>query len=1101
MPLGYLETKHIGMAIGLGARQSPVLIAFLKALLYSFRPASLSLLLLSLWAPIKFYECVVMLVLRFFVISVLLCVVAGCKLSPPDSETNTGVLALEITMTSPNRIDSDSFPNSDEVTISVRLVDANNAPQAAQIVKVSTSLGTLTTGQLLTNAEGVAITKISPSELLGAGVITASFGEKVTATKNFELLGALPPIPPSKPKLSVSMSSPLQVDSESFPNSDQVTITVLLVDANNLPIKGEVVKLASTLGTLSVDQILTDSLGKATAKISPSDGLGAGIVTATFGDLSTKFNFELLASAPPPTPAPKITITMSSPMQVDSDSFPNSDEVTITAILVDANNIPIKGEILKVTTSLGSLLSEDLLTDTLGKATTKISPSAVMGAGALAATFGIVTAKYNFELLAPLPPPVVSKPKIALSLLRSGLPITRFKSNEVAQLQALVTDENNMPLANKIVKFTVELGTTDVATGLTNQSGVAQVNLSSDNTKLGAAEASASVSINSVNLTSSVNYEIIDSAITVTEQITKLGYFNNSNLFVENKLGSSIAPDVNGDINISAGGTLGISLALVDENNQRVMTPTQVNFSSVCVGSQKARIGASVFTVNGVANTTYEDISCGGSQDAIQATVTVNNQTKSLSQTVRIAPENIGSIEFISASPESIVLKGTGGQGLQETSTLTFLVKGTLGNPLAQQPVTFSLNTSAGNLTITPASSITNSSGLVTTKVNAGNVPTAVRVTASVTTASSQVIQTQSDLLSVNTGMPDQDSFSLATEKFNPEAGNYDGTEVVISARLADAFNNPVPDGTSINFTTEGGSIVPTCNTLNGACTVKWTSGEPRVASHRITILATAVGHETFFDTNGSNTFDVADGVAFTSNFDSGFGRISPAASGFWDMSEAWRDDNENLAFDSGEKFIDFDNNQIFGVADGLFNGPQCQGSLCGLGSKASLHVRKSLVMIMSSSNALLTLASARQFDGSNSSYPHLGGAKIYESNVGGLVMSPSLTLAEDASEQFTLYLSDDGLPFGQVLPVGTTISIEADKGTLSGTTNFEVPNTSGGGDPSAFSGNAISFFLTNSNSAANAGDSTLNGVLKISATTPKGTITTIFLPYTLTGS
>jgi Bacterial Ig-like domain (group 1) len=797
----------------------------------------------------------------------------------------------------------------------------------------------------------------------------------------------------------------------------------------------------------------------------------------------------------------KLEISLSSTNQVDDDSFPNSDEMSVKVRLVDANNTPQSGQIIAVSSSLGALTITQVLTNADGYATTKILPSNSLGAGILTASFDKITAKQNFELLGALPPTPTSKPKILLSLLRAGLAINRFKSDEIVQLQALVTDENNTPLANRVVKFSAELGTTNVPTGLTNLSGIAQVNLSSDNTKLGAAEATASVSIDSVNLISSVNYEIIDSAITITEQVTKLGYFNSSNMFVENSLGSSIVPDVNGEINISAGGTLGISLALVDENNQRIMTPTQVNFSSVCADSKKARIGTSIFTVNGVANTTYEDISCGGNQDAIQATVTLNNQTKNVSQTIRIAPENIGSIEFISSSPESIVLKGTGGQGLQETSTLTFLVKGTLGNPLAQQTVTFNLNTSAGNLTIIPASSITNSLGLVTTKVNAGNVPTAVRVTASVTTASNQVIQTQSDLLSVNTGMPDQDSFSLATELANPEADTYDAIDVVISARLADAFNNPVPDGTSINFTTEGGSIVPTCNTINGACSVKWTSAEPRVANHRITILATAVGHETFFDTNGSNTFDAADGAAFTNTYDSGFGRIPPAANGFWDMSEAWRDDNENFAFDLGEKFIDFDNDQISDVPDGLFNGPQCQGVLCGSGNKTSLHVRRALVMIMSGSNALLTLASGTQFDSSNSTYPYLGGAKIYESNVSGLVKSPSLTLAEDTFEEFTLYFSDDGLPFGQILPAGTQVTIAASEGKLAGNTSFTVPNSIGGSDPDAFNGNAISFILTNTNSTTNVGDKILNGILSIIVTTPNGTPTAISLSYVLTGS
>lgn len=802
----------------------------------------------------------------------------------------------------------------------------------------------------------------------------------------------------------------------------------------------------------------------------------------------------------------RLELKMSSPQQSDTDSFPNSDEITITARLLDATNAPLKSELVKLVTTLGTLSSDTVLTDTSGYARAKISPSDTLGAGTITATFNTVSASVNFELFASTPVIPITTPKINLSLLRSGLAINRFKSNEVVQLQVLVTDVNNAPLVNQIVKFTAELGTIGVDTGLTNQNGVAQVNLTATNSTLGAAMATATVTINEVDLTATVNYEVLDSAINVTDQVYKLGHFDSSNAFIENRLGISVAADANGSVSMSAGATLGVSLAIVDENNQRIMTPSQVNFTSACAASQHATIGTGIFSVNGVASTTFEDLSCGGSQDVIQATVTVNNQTKTLSQIINIGPENIGSIEFISSSPESIVLKGTGGQDKQETSTLTFLVKGALGNPLAQQLVNFSLNTAVGNLTITPSSSLTNSSGLVTTKVNAGNVPTAVRVTATVSTASNQIIQTQSDLLSVNTGMADQDSFSLSPEVLNPEAQNYDGVEVMITARLADAFNNPVPDGTTINFTTEGGNIVPTCNTTNGVCSVKWISSEPRVPEHRITILATAVGHETFNDTNGSNTFDAADGVGFFNKYESGLSRVLAAASGFFDMAEAWRDDNESNVHDMGEKFIDFNNNQRFDSRDNLFNGPQCLGSLCGTGTNQSLHVRRAIVLVMAGSEARLTLMSQTLTSFSNASLAHIGNRYVYSTTDTGsgsnrVVVDNTLTIAEDESETFALSFADFGMPYGQMLPAGTTIQVTTEGGALVGETSYTVLNSIGSADPNVFNGREFSFTITNPNTLATAGDLPVNGILKIIATTPKGVITTLLFNFTLAGT
>jgi hypothetical protein len=800
-----------------------------------------------------------------------------------------------------------------------------------------------------------------------------------------------------------------------------------------------------------------------------------------------------------------IELTVSSPHQVDSDSFPNSDVITISARLLDASNNPVKSQLISLSSTLGTIVTTPVLTNDTGYATSTIDPSSTVGAGTITATFGTVTATYNFELLAPNQTPTTST-HITLSLLRNGLPVNRFKSDESVQLQATVADANNVAISNQVVKFAVELGTTDVATALTDANGIAHVNLLATNTTLGAAEATATVTVNNSDLVARLNYEIINSATTVTDQTIKLGHFDSSNTFVENSLGSSLTPDSSGNLNISAGGSLGLSLAIVDENNARIMTPSQVSFTSTCVARQRASIDTGVFTINGIANATYHDLLCSGGQDVVVATVTVNNQTKSISQTVSIAPDTIGSIEFVSAVPESIVLKGTGGLGQQETSTLTFLVKGALGNPLAQQAVTFSLNTSVGNLTLTPASSLTNSAGLVSVKVNAGNVPTSVRVTASITTTTNQIIKTQSDLLSVNTGMPDQDSFSIAPATLNPEADGENGVEDIITARLADSFNNPVPDGTTINFTTEGGSIVPSCNTINGTCSVKWTSAEPRVGDHRITILATAVGHETFYDSNGSNTFDDQDAIgggAIVSNKDSGFDRLTAAASGFFDMSEAWRDDNENKFRDPGEQFIDFNNNQIFDGPDGKFNGPQCTGNLCGTGINQSLHVRKAFVLVMSGSDARLTLMSNTQQGIKNPTVDHIAGRYVYATNDQGTVIvdGTTISLDEDKFETFSATFADFGTPSGQTLPMGTTIQVSSSNGLLIGTTSKTVGNTIGQNDVNSYNGDEISFTLVNTNTATNVGDLTLNGVLTVTATTPKGTVTSISVNYTLKGS
>ena len=357
----------------------------------------------------------------------------------------------------------------------------------------------------------------------------------------------------------------------------------------------------------------------------------------------------------------------------------------------------------------------------------------------------------------------------------------------------------------------------------------------------------------------------------------------------------------------------------------------------------------------------------------------------------------------------------------------------------------------------------TNSQGIVTTQVLAGTVPTSVRVTAKATmevNGESIDVQSQSDLLSVNTGLPEQRSITISASVLNPEADLYNGEESIITAQLADNFNNLVPDGTTVNFTTEGGAIEPSCITTNGACSVTWTSAEPRENNHRVTILATALGHETFFDNNGNNVFDNDDGSAIIDpSVSSGLSRHVAEPSGFIDMSEAWRDDNENNIHDTGELFLDYNNDNSFSTPDGNFNGPQCIESACADENNRAIHVRKALVLIMSGSSADYSLTS--------------NGA-VYEDSLGTSVDIPNIGINQ--SRTFQLSFTDKS---SQVLPFGTNINVNITEGLIQGVTNYIVPNTN---SPE----HSIEFTLINEGSGG------ILSVMSITITTPKGHVTQI---------
>ena len=754
-------------------------------------------------------------------------------------------------------------------------------------------------------------------------------------------------------------------------------------------------------------------------------------------------------------------------------SFDKNETISLQAKVTDQNNAIIPNKAVSFSASIGSLAITSKLTNSEGLAIVSLTnESLVLGAGSANANISEVNAQgIDYEFVESGTPD--TPPSLTMVMTLDNESVNRFKADQEVQLTSTLVDGNGEGIANKIVTFTADIGTLSTTTALTNSDGIATVSLISSEDTIGAGVLSSSYTISDeTTISNTFNYEILTADALINSEV-RLGYFDENNSFVEGKIELTI--DTN---TISAGGTLGLSVDVVDENDNLIITPIPVTFTSNCVQNGSASIDESVLSINGTARSTFADIDCAGTtgtDDVLIANVTVNNATSTANEIFTINGEQLGSIEFISAEPTSIVLKGTGGQNQQETSTLTFRIKSQLGNVLAQQEVNFALSTSVGGISLSRVSGLTNSQGLVTTQVSAGTVPTSVRVTASASmdvNGDIVIVQSQSDLLSINTGLPEQRSMSIAASVFNPEANSIFGVESNITVWLSDNFHNPVPDGTTVNFTTEGGNIEPSCSTTNGSCSVIWKSGEPRVADHRITILATALGHETFFDTNGNNTFDDADGnpiidsgTSNNLNIDSGFGNYSAQASGFLDMSEAWRDDNENSRRDNGEIFLDYNDDNAFSSADSLFNGPQCQGTNCADAGMQNIHVRKALVLVMASSAAEYILSRS--------------GGTTYQNSLTGF-SSPIADIANGDSQTFNFSFADTGTPV-QTMPLGTTVNVSLSAGTLQGETSFTVSNN-----------NQPGYSQMNFTVIQEAGSEPQTAVLTITITAPSGLVTSL---------
>uniref|UniRef100_C6E0S5 Ig-like, group 1 n=1 Tax=Geobacter sp. (strain M21) TaxID=443144 RepID=C6E0S5_GEOSM len=560
--------------------------------------------------------------------------------------------------------------------------------------------------------------------------------------------------------------------------------------------------------------------------------------------------------------------------------------------------------------------------------------------------------------------------------------------------------------ANIPVTFATTLGTVTPASGLvTDANGAATITLTAGSTS-GEGQLSASATVENRLVTSTALFSVNLPAL----QLTNLSFTNNATN------------------NINYGSTQAITVEVRDmAGNLYTAQPVDVVFTSLGSAAGTSLLSSPVRTVNGIATTTYTANTFSGT-DTISAAISGFTLNKQLN----VIPLSAGSIKYVSASPAIIGLRGMGGFGFQETSRVTFQVFDTSSAPKANQPVTFTLSTTQGGLTLSSTTGSTGADGTVSTIVQSGIITTPVVVIAS-TNVDGTTLTTQSAQLTVSTGLPSQDQFSLSVANMNPEAYNVDGVTTTVTARLADHFGNPVADGTAVVFTTSGGSIQPSCVTTGGVCSVTWTSQNPRPAgapggpalrTGRAVVLARAIGEESFVDLNGNGLADTTDTLH--------------------DDPEAFRDDNENGLRDAGEPFNDFNVNGSYDAADTFYNGI-FQGTAGG-GAATSKDVFDNLVIVMATSAADIT------------------------TSIGSIAVPTS----------FTVTVKDTN---GNTMPSGTTITTTAPFGVLSGNTNYTVPQKIDSGD-------TLVFRIDASDSA-----SAQSGQISIVVKTPQGLQTTRFIP------
>ncbi|MCH4246740.1 MAG: Ig-like domain-containing protein [Acinetobacter populi] len=478
-----------------------------------------------------------------------------------------------------------------------------------------------------------------------------------------------------------------------------------------------------------------------------------------------------------------------------------------------------------------------------------------------------------------------------------------------------VKNASGAPISGAIVTFSGDNMTFSTTNGsvVTNVDGVATIGITpTDSTVTGAYVLTASASYDGTTNTNTANVEFSKTDIVI------------SNL----TLASST---------LESGGSTLLSLVTndTDGNYQNGQT---VNFTTTCGSFSDASLVSS--SEGNVATTYYaydaEGKLCSGSQTITATPVTSTSNTQTASVTIETATAT--SIVYTTTDEIKLAIKGSGSSS---TGQIEFTVYSN-GTALANQDVTLSIkNAPRGFSFITDGNTAnkivkSNSAGKVIVNLYPGNTPGPVEVEATLTSGFSAL----SKNVTITTGRATQNSFSLSVSK-NSLQTDIDGDTATITAMLADRNGNSVPDGTVVNFVTEGGKVDGSCSTSDGQCSVTIRTQNPRPADGRVSVLAYVEGDKSYTDVNGDNTYTIGTDK-LTSNIGSFF-----------------RDDNENNTYDSANGEFKYDRVLLGNSQDcaaSTFTQPNIAGT-CD--DQLAAILRRQVVIYFASSTATIPDASA----------------------------------------------------------------------------------------------------------------------------------------------
>ena len=827
------------------------------------------------------------------------------------------VYLLELTTTDSDGNLTKRFSSFSPLTITVALYGVEGdvlTPLVDELVALESSIGILdpSNGSSLTDENGQAQFTLTADNEVGAGVITASFTNDTddifSRSQNIEVRldqGENAPFTFDLQLLDSAGNSTSQLTPEE-PVTARASLTTTLENAS---VEARLITLSSTIANVSPanGSTLTDENGIAEFLLEYGGTSGAGTVTASFATDNASLIKTALLEATSLALESDLSILILDSAGNASNVLTNESPLTVRVTITDrdGNSIDIDDALIELSSDIGKIspANGQALTDD-GVAEFTLQFDGTVGAGVVTAVYS--TEQGTVEQTANIEAQTDGESVYVISMTRSSGSVTPI--NPVTVTVNLRSGEAGGPVvAGEVITLTSTISDVSPSNGavITDVDGNATFILEYNGTDgAGAVEASftsaeGNTFSNSINVTASRGAPLYTINITAPQ--------------------SGASFDETGvDVTVNVQSTQATQRALIVSLTSEVgiVSPQNGKALTNSLGNANFRLTGDGGTGAGLLTATFTDQDGNEYQDAIAVNMG--------SSGVGGGGGEASKIVFVSATPTTIALKGSGGgTGISEQAAVVFKVTDSTDIGIGGQDVSFSLSTDLGGIDLQNTTGTSDAQGNVTAIVNSGTLPTPVRVEATTVVPQLGEIFALSPVLNVSSGVPVDSRFNIFYTAPQDECGDLAGitcTQLLVTA--FDRFGNPAVDGTVVNFVSncggvgsnEGGISSGACvlgSAGFGRCEVVWLAGDMNPNDYSqcadgspVEVLAYTLGEENFTDANGNAYFD-ATAISPVPPSPPSRGRESSIENN----GEPYVDENGSDAYEVGEFFIDWNNN------------------------------------------------------------------------------------------------------------------------------------------------------------------------------------------------